>query len=100
MRKILVSIVLLLFIIACSVFTIRLTQDYPYGGQQAEVETPPPVDAYTASMKNEQFIKGYDDAQQGIIMGTIKWIFSKEYRQGHMLGTHDKNKNIKRYTKN
>lgn len=62
-----------------------------------EVETLPPVDIYPVT--NKEFIKGYDDAQKGIIIGTIKWIFSNEYRQGHNLGSHDKTKNIKRYTK-
>lgn len=97
MRKILVSIILLMIIITCFVFTTRLTHENPYGSQQMEVETPPSVDIYPVTTK--EFIKGYDDAQQGIIIGTIKWIFSNEYRQGHNLGTHDKIKNIKRYTK-
>ena len=101
MRKILVSIVIILLVAFVTVFTIRYANHgHPYGSQQTEVESTPSVDQYTTQTTSQQFIQGYEDGQDGIVMGTIKWIFSKDYRVGHMLGTHDKKKNIKRYTKN
>jgi len=100
MRKILVSIIMFLLVVLGTVFTIRNTNDInPYGSQKTDVEPTPSSDQYTGQITSEQFIQGYEDGQDGIVMGTIKWIFSKDYRVGHMLGTHDKKKNIKRYTK-
>ena len=97
MRKILVSIILFLLIALGSVFTIRHTHDIPYGSQQVEVITTPPVDEYSAELTSAKFKEGYQDAQKGITTGVFEWIMSNEYRVGHMLGTHDKKKNIKRY---
>ena len=100
MRKILVVTAVVLTAAFATVFTIRhASETHPYRGQQSEVETTPPVDPYTAELASEQFIRGYEDAQGGIVVGTIKWIFSKDYRVGHMLGTHDKKTKINRFAK-
>lgn len=100
MRKILLSIATILVAAFATVFTIRHAfEGNPYGGQQSEVETTPPVDPYAAELASDQFVQGYKDGQRGIVVGTIKWIFSKDYRVGHMLGTHDKKTRINRFAK-
>lgn len=98
MRKILVIITISLLVVLGTVFTIRYADSRnPDGSQQTDVESTPSVDQYETQVTSQQFIQGYEDGQDGIVMGTIKWIFSKDYRVGHMLGAHDKKKNIKRY---
>lgn len=44
------------------------------------------------------FMKGYWDGWHGIWLGPIRWILSDDYRQGHMLGSHDRSHHIERYT--
>jgi hypothetical protein len=70
----------------------------PDGIQQVEAdEKAPPAEYKTIKEPSKEFLKGYQDGQKGIFIGAIKWIFESDYRIGHMLGSHDKKKNIKRY---
>lgn len=45
------------------------------------------------------FMNGYWDGMRGRWLGAIKWTLSEDYRQGHMLGSYDRRKNINRYSK-
>jgi len=58
----------------------------------------PPAPATPPPMPSSRFMKGYWDGWHGSWVGPIRWIFSDDYRQGHMLGRHDRIHNIQRYT--
>ena len=98
LKTIIIIIFFLLTIAFISYLTFKSNPKIPDGIQQVEAdEKAPPAEYKTIKEPSKEFLKGYQDGQKGIFIGAIKWIFESDYRIGHMLGSHDKKNNIKRY---
>ena len=57
-----------------------------------------PISAPIVSLPSASFMSGYWDGWHGKWLGPIRWTLNDEYRQGHMLGTYDREKGIDRYS--
>lgn len=54
----------------------------------------PNVGVPTPPIPSAQYMTGYWDGWHGKWLGPIRWTLSDDYRQGHMLGSHDRKHGI------
>lgn len=117
MRKILISIILVLFVVSTPLITLSIIESVKVkpDGKLAELPpvTPPkepqpnlpedkPTEKPTEKKEEDktaspEFLKGYWDGYMGKKLPLLKFSLSDDYRQGHMLGAYDKKHDIKRY---
>ena len=51
------------------------------------------TDSPPTLVDSKEFVKGYKDGWENKWTGAIYWTLSRDYRQGHMIGTYDKQNN-------
>lgn len=107
MNKYFLAILLLLFIIGAIIlakFDDAPNANFEPTEEQIEIIEKENINNLNKSEskedeKSKQFMRGYWDGYKGKWLGPIKWTLSKEYRQGHLLGSSDKKNKIERFKK-
>jgi len=115
MRKILISIAILLVIVSIPVLVLEVMDHFrvqpevvipepaPEPEEKPKLDKPPevekPKDNIKKDLPSKEFLRGYWDAQNDKWIGPLKWTFHDEYRQGYQMGTHDKKTGLERYPK-